>query len=324
MDKGVSSIISSIGRSCSLLNSGRLSLLRSLRKRSRVMMTAAMMKAETRPARRGSRVGPSCTISSPTLSWALWLTASPCASKCVAVALSFTPGAWELFCVIVVVVVVVEAVVIAEEAVDVVVAEGVIVGRVSLVVGVILSICAGACDCDALVVPRWEGEVGGGTGGVSVLLVELEFVKMVGGWLWVTKVWISKAGSDVAFSGMVPFVSGKRAEEFVRVVFPLDVFSGSVSSSAVLLKALLGLVSLLLLDTLTWPLSSRLDSAADVAGAMVRPGPAGVSGAIELTEEVSFPCELEADSASSSSAKIFSPSLRSISFALCNEPKKDL
>lgn len=34
-------------------------------------MTAVMMKADTRPARRGSRVGESCTtvVPSPTLSW---------------------------------------------------------------------------------------------------------------------------------------------------------------------------------------------------------------------------------------------------------------
>lgn len=51
-----------IGRSCSLRNSGRLSLRRSLRKMSRVMMTAVMMKADTRPARRGSSVGDSWTI----------------------------------------------------------------------------------------------------------------------------------------------------------------------------------------------------------------------------------------------------------------------
>ena len=51
-----------IGRSCSLRNSGRLSLRRSLRKRSRVMMTAVMMKADTRPASRGSNVGVLCTI----------------------------------------------------------------------------------------------------------------------------------------------------------------------------------------------------------------------------------------------------------------------
>lgn len=70
MDKGVSSIISSIGRSWSLRNSGRLSLRRNLRKSSRVMMTAVMMKADTKPARRGSKVGDSWAIvaSPPTLS----------------------------------------------------------------------------------------------------------------------------------------------------------------------------------------------------------------------------------------------------------------
>ena len=51
-----------IGRSCSLRNSGLLSLRRSLRKRSRVMMTAVMMKADTKPARRGSNVGDSWAI----------------------------------------------------------------------------------------------------------------------------------------------------------------------------------------------------------------------------------------------------------------------
>lgn len=50
-----------IGRSCSLRNSGRLFLRRSLRKRRRVMMTAVMMKADTRPARRGSRAGVWCS-----------------------------------------------------------------------------------------------------------------------------------------------------------------------------------------------------------------------------------------------------------------------
>lgn len=50
-----------MGRSCSLRNSGRLFLRRSLRKRRRVMMTAVMMKADTRPARRGSRAGVWCS-----------------------------------------------------------------------------------------------------------------------------------------------------------------------------------------------------------------------------------------------------------------------
>lgn len=51
-----------IGRSCSLRNSGRLFLRRSLRKSSRVRMTAVMMKADTRPARRGSSVGVWCRM----------------------------------------------------------------------------------------------------------------------------------------------------------------------------------------------------------------------------------------------------------------------
>lgn len=51
-----------MGRSCSLRNSGRLFLRRSLRKSSRVMMTAVMMKADTRAARRGSSFGVWCSI----------------------------------------------------------------------------------------------------------------------------------------------------------------------------------------------------------------------------------------------------------------------
>lgn len=42
-----------MGRSCSLRNSGRLFLRRSLRKSSRAMMTAVTTKADTRLARRG-------------------------------------------------------------------------------------------------------------------------------------------------------------------------------------------------------------------------------------------------------------------------------
>lgn len=49
-----------IGRSCSLRNSGRLFLRRSLRKSRRVRMTAVMTKADTRPARRGFVVGVWC------------------------------------------------------------------------------------------------------------------------------------------------------------------------------------------------------------------------------------------------------------------------
>lgn len=48
-----------------------------------------------------------------------------------------------------------------------------VVTLVTLVVGVIMAICLEASDCDVLVNPRVEGEVGEGTGKVSVLLVEV-------------------------------------------------------------------------------------------------------------------------------------------------------
>lgn len=143
------------------------------------MMTAAMMKAETRPASRGSRVGASCTtvVSSPTFScdgvMVLWLTPS----------LSFAVDVLPCGILTVVVVVVVEAVVVVVEVVVVAaVVEGVVlVDAVTPAVAVILSACTGASDCDVLVISRCGGEVGGGAGDVSVLLVEPKVVEVVVG-----------------------------------------------------------------------------------------------------------------------------------------------
>lgn len=150
-----------------------------------MMMTAAMMKAETRPASRGSRVGASCTavVSSPTFSGdgvALWLTPSLCASKCVAVVISFAAGV--LLCgvlIVVVVVVVVEAVVVVVVVVVAAAVEGVFVDVMSSVAAVSLSACTGASDCDVLVISGFGGGVGRGAGAVSVLLVGAVSVLLV-------------------------------------------------------------------------------------------------------------------------------------------------